>query len=140
MSFDFWLDLGIALGLFALTVLALPQVRMRLLKRSRAKKLRPRLAAAMEQLLAHIARPAEQSDHAETHRAHSLHVALMGLQGFIDKERVLFTEEQDNLLAFRKKLKQIWPQISSAAPRTRELEDLILFGQRIVSDMREHNS
>lgn len=139
MSLDFWLDLALALGLFGLTLFALPQVRARVLRRHRAKKLRPRLSAALEQLLAIVATRSDDTEMAQQQRQRALHIAMLQLQRYIKQEPALFDDERAHLAEFRRRLQQLWPQVSVASPRTRELEDFLLFGQRLVSDLREHS-
>lgn len=139
MSTDFWLDLALALGAFSLVVLALPQVRASVIRRFNARSLRPKLGLALQRLIALIAQSVDPNEFSLEYRSNALHKVLAELQGYQPMEKTLFSDEQKSLKSFREKLIRMLPYIESGGPRTRELEDLILFGQRIVSDLGENS-
>ena len=140
MSLDFWLDLLLAVCVFAAFMLALPQVRMRLLQRLKARVLRPKLAATLQRLLGLMAQSVEPIEVALEARSNVLQSAVSDFQAFKPQEIALYSDEQASLERFRVKLFSMLPYIKAGGPRTRELEDLILLGQRIVSDLRENTA
>ena len=137
MSADFWIDLTIALAAFAAVIMALPQFRGRVIRRVKARFLRPRLIASLQRLIGLIAVSIEADEQLLAHRSDALQKASDELDAFLPSESVLYSDERKNLELFRMRLAPMMPDIKLGAPRSRELEDLILLGQRIVSDLRE---
>lgn len=141
MSSAFWIELVLALLGFTAVLCLLPQFRVRVLRRARARALRVKLAAKIQRLLPLIAvanRLGEFDEQALQQRSMLLTAMVNELHDMVNGPKVLFSDEYTSLNKFMFLLKANLPQLQLMGPATTQQEDLILLGQRMVSDLQEN--
>jgi hypothetical protein len=148
MTPGFWLELLLALAGFVGVVLLLPKIKIWFTQRAKAKKLRPVFTTMVQQLLSMFVLEVrsngpgamESIDSNQTNNAAYLRAAIQQFDEFLPQAIVVSKEEQLSLQQFSAGIKAQLANIKAGTAFSHEVEDLILLGQRLVIDLKEHSS
>ncbi|MFT5573400.1 MAG: hypothetical protein ACI9FR_002335 [Cryomorphaceae bacterium] len=147
MSPGFWFELLLALAGFFSVVLLLPKLKAWFAQRAEAKKLRPVLTTMVQQLLAmfvvemrsSVPGAAQSIDNHQENNSAYLRAAIQKFDEFLPQAIVLFKEEQLSLQLFSAGIKAQLTNIKAGTAFNHEVEDLILLGQRLANNLKEHS-
>jgi hypothetical protein len=148
MSPGFWLELLLALAGFFSVVLLLPKLKAWFVRRAEAQKLRPVMTSMVQQLLSMFLLEVRSRgpgamgsiDGNQEKNSAYLRAAIQKFDEFLPQATVLSKEEQSSLQIFSAGIKAQLRNIKAGTAFNHEVEDLILLGQRLVIDLKEHSS
>ncbi|RBP47115.1 hypothetical protein [Arenicella xantha] len=136
MSSNFWLELGLALALLAGGITLVHQYKFGAIRRLRAKWLRNAMLPTLKQLLNELATQS-YSDASEGYRLLRLRADL---EEDYQRASVLFDEERVVLAEFLSGMSNLVARADSGLATSRDLDAVLLVGQRALLEISEINS
>ena len=133
MSFQFWVNLSLALCFLLAAVLFINRTKVQFIRRIMASRLRQKILPRMEAVLAVIS----QGYHSPESETYPLFKLKADLEACVLKADVLFDIERTTLADFLTKLSAYIAYNEFQSVSNDKFDDLILCGQRVVNEINE---